>query len=278
MQRQKKIFKLLLVAGLLLPLSSWAKGATSTCYGHINYGERIDTHPKRALYIIVDQTIDMSKSMPSKIAELVHGWGQPGDLIKIARFSANMRDHFPSVEYTVQWDPRPSEKYLYSLRWSDKKLLEECLQRQAGDRKEALGKALRKVLAGTDSRTPKTEIFNSLKTLSKYMLDRDIKDKAVLIISDGLENSPVTNFYGHRGVRKVDTLKEMNKVRRQGLVSNWNGARIYLYGLGLPPQKQKFVDMNTVQSLSKFWEHYFVEGEGKVVAFGTPELLISSIE
>jgi len=278
MQMQRYFFKLMALAMVMVPISGLAQEKTASCYAHIDYGEPVSTLPTRALYIVVDQTMEMSDNMPQKIEQLIADWGRPGDLIKVARFSANMREHYPSVEYQFKHEPKPTEKYLFGLRWADKKQLEECLARQEGDSKAAFSKALGQVFAGVNPKTPKTDIFQALKQLSKHMLDNDVQEKVVLLVSDGLENSAVTSFYHKGKIRKIDSRKEIAKLRRQGLVSHWAGARIYMYGLGLPPKKQKYMDMNTAKALSKFWEHYFVEGEAKVAALGSPELLISSVE
>lgn len=277
MQMPTNLKKVVAIAMMLMPLAGWAQEKPQSCYSHIDYGEPVSSTPKRALYIVVDQTMEMSDNMPQKVEQLLAGWGQPGDLIKLARFSANMRDHYPSVEYVVQLDPKPSEKYLFGLRWADKKELLACLERQDKDVKAAFSKAMGQVFAGVNPKTPKTDIFYSLKQLSKHFLDEDVEEKVVLLISDGLENSAVSSFYHKGKLRKINSRKEISKIRRQGLMSHWDGARIYMYGLGLPPKKQKYVDLKVNKSLYKFWEHYFVEGDGKVAALGTPELLVSRI-
>lgn len=252
--------------------------AENSCYSAITYGEAVDTTPQRALYIIIDQTMPLSADMKMRIEELVGNWGRPGDAVKIARFSANFRGSYPSVEFSSAVEPEADQQYLYGLHWKDKKQLLACLDEQHQAFKQAFNSALKQVLSGVNSSIPKTEIFYSLKNLAKHMLDSNVANKNVLLVSDGLANSAVTSFYGRGKIRLINERAEISKIRRQGLIAHWEGANIYMYGLGLPPKKENYIDTKKISRLQRFWEHYFVEGSGNVVALGTPELLIDAIQ
>jgi hypothetical protein len=276
MLKVKRMKYPLAVALCLLPLAAMS-ASKQGCYAAIDYGEQVDVAPKRSLYVIVDQTVDYSKKMKAKVHTLLTEWGQPGDQIKIARFTANFRDSYPSVEFVGHLEPAAGEKYLRSLHLRDRKELESCLQAQREKFDEDYQASLKKVVEGSNPKAPKTDIFYSLKQLSKHMLDKDVKDKTVLLVSDGLENSSISSFYRAGKIRKLNARKEVSKIRRQGLVSHWQGAKIYMLGLGLPPKKEKYINDKKVKNLHTFWERYFVEGKGKVVALGSPDILSGKV-
>jgi len=93
-----------------------------------------------------------------------------------------------------------------------------------------------------------------------------------------MENSTVTSFYAKGKVRKIKPRKEISQVRRKGMIGFWKGSNIYVYGLGLMPDKKTYTKPETIQKLKRFWEQYFVESGGTIKAIGAPELLLTSIE
>ncbi|MDH5259183.1 MAG: hypothetical protein OEX07_14310, partial [Gammaproteobacteria bacterium] len=62
------------------------------------------------------------------------------------------------------------------------------------------------------------------------------------------------------------------------MIGYWKHANVYIYGLGLMPDKKAYAKPETIQQLKHFWEQYFVESGGKVRAIGSPELLLTAIE
>ncbi len=252
--------------------------AAESCYAHIDYGKPYDTRPQRVLYVVIDQTVALPAEMKTRVKALVSAWGKPGDSVKIARFSANFRGKYPSLTFSGAVEPWPSSQYAHGLRLSDRQQLERCLQRQREEFGGVFMARLDETLAKMDPASPKTDIFVSLKQIAAQVSKEPARHKVMLLVSDGLENSDITTFYRRGNIRKISPNKEIGKLRRQGLIPNWHGARVYMYGMGLAPRPGQYVKSHVIRALSRFWDRYFVEGNARVVALGTPELLIDKVE
>lgn len=249
------------------------------CFAQVKYVKPADTRAGRALYIMVDETVPLSDAMKKKIEKLVAGWGNPGDQVKIARFSASFRGLYPELVFSKKLDGIPDDNFMFNLHYKDKKAVKKCMQEQQEEFKKTFSKALKAALKNVDPKIPKTELLGSLKLLSKQLvLPDDAKEKTVLLISDGLENSGALSFYSKKVVKKLDSRKEIAKLRRKGMMGYWKKANVYMYGVGLMPDKKRYSKPENVLALKRFWEHYFVESGAKVKEIGTPELLLTSID
>ncbi len=263
--------------GMMLLLSSGVVFAS--CYDPINYGKPFKSDIDRALYIFVDQTTPLTEKMRDQVSRLVTHWGQPGDLAKIVRFSANFRDLQPELIFSKVVEKKPGDAYLFQLRWRDKRVLRECLTAQQESFGQAFRKSLASALSGINSEIPKTDLLNSLKQLAKLVVLADeAKTQNILLISDGMENSSLMSFYKKGKINTINARKLIAKVRRQGLIANWKSANIYMVGLGLATDPKDYITMSTTKSLYQFWERYFVEGNGRIKAIGSPGLLITTID
>jgi hypothetical protein len=264
---------------LLMASGAQASTAAQSCYAHIQYGSRVDHTADRALYIIIDQTTPLTPQMRQKISDMVSGWGKPGDMVKVVAFSANMRGMYPQLTFNAKSDPMPTEEYMYNLRWLDKEKLQKCLANQQEQFGRMFRRGLETALNGVNPEIPKTDLFYSLKQIAAQIIDiEDARSHKVLLVSDGLENSGLMSFYRKGKVKRLHEKKVISKVRRSGLIAHWKNAEIYMYGLGLPAKDGEYSNRKNVEKLYRFWERYFVEGNGRVRAIGAPELLLSSID
>jgi len=266
-----------ILVGVVLLLSSGA--VVASCYGPINYGKPFKSDVDRALYIFIDQTTPLTGKMRDQVSQLVKHWGRPGDLAKIVRFSANFRGLQPELIFSQRVEKNPDDAYLFQLRWRDKRVLRECLAIQQETFVQAFRKGLTEALSGINSEIPKTDLLNSLKQLSKLVvLAGEAKTQNILLISDGMENSSLMSFYKQGKINTINARKLIATVRRQGLIANWKSSNIYMVGLGLAADSKDYISMSTAKSLYQFWERYFIEGNGRIQAIGSPGLLITTIE
>ncbi|MDH5219155.1 MAG: hypothetical protein OEX19_15735 [Gammaproteobacteria bacterium] len=279
MIRDQKIFLYISKAAVAIAFMFPMLVSANSCFDAIDYIKPKDTTPDRALYVFVDQTTPLNKEMRQKVSRLLEGWGKPGDLVKVAQFSANMEGRYPEVVFNQQADVVPDEKYLFQLRWNDRKEMMACLENQKEPFKMAVKAAVDGSLKAISSKIPKTELLFSLKELSKQIVIKDeAKHQVVVLISNGMENSSYMSFYGGKTMKKLPTQKTISTVRRKGLIGHWRGADVYIYGLGVLENKKAYVKAEQLKELRAFWERYFVEGGGKIKAVGMPELLVSAID
>lgn len=275
----KRLSQLIYRNILALALMSPTLVSANSCYDAVDYIKPMDNSPERALYLLIDQTTPLNKEMQKRVSGLLEGWGKAGDLVKVAQFSANMEGRYPQVVFNQKADKMPSDKYLWQLRWQDKKDMLACIEQQKSDFKMAVKAAVDGSLKGISSKIPKTELLFSLKELSKQIIMKDeAAHQVVVLISNGMENSGEMSFYKGKKIKSLPTQKTISKIRRKGLIGHWRGADVYIYGLGIIENKKTYVKAAQLKQLRAFWERYFVEGGGKVKAVGMPELLVSSID
>ncbi len=228
---------------------------------------------QRALYILVDETTPLTETMRARVVALVSNWGNFGDRVKIARFSANINGRYPELVFAEAVEPRPGEAALYNMRYTDKAALLECLDRQKADFATLFSEHLKGTLKSVNPKIPKTDILYSLRELARnIILTDDAPEKTVLIVSDGLENSAVASFYRNGSLKMINAKKVVAAARSQRLIANWKGANIYMYGLAMNPSAKGYVQPKRLDALKNFWERYFVEGSGIVRDLGMPEL------
>lgn len=257
-----------------LLLSGYALAQNSTsCYQQLDLQE-----PKgninKALYILVDQTLPLNATMRSNLNKLLSIHPQTGEMVRVARFSPNIKGQYTELLYEGVLDSKPSEAYLYHLRDDKNEALTNCLFEQKQNGQKNFQSAFKSSLGRIDTKLPRTEIFYSLKRLSETVLINDnITDKTVLIISDGLENSEVSNFYRRKSVTKINVAREMAKVNQHDLVADWRGAKLYMFGLGNISDQRKHIKPSQLDPLLRFWHSYFHAGGAIIKELGTPAIL-----
>jgi hypothetical protein len=231
------------------------------------------------LYIFIDQTTPLTTAMKTKIQSLVSDWGQPGERIKIARFSANIKGEYTELMFDDFVEHHPSEAYLFHLRNKDKKALLNCLAERKQEFKPRFRDALSYSLNRTDFSLPKTDLFYSLRELTQKLMDSSQWGKqTVLLISDGLENSDYFSFHARKAVKKIHSKKTLQQLAKQNLLSSWHNAKIYMYGLGQVKDPDVYMRPKLIEPLKEFWQNYFAQANGDVVQLGTPELLMTSLK
>jgi hypothetical protein len=236
--------------------------------------------PKRGLYVFIDQTMALTPPMKQTVINLVSQWGNDGERVKIARFSANISGQYSELVFDEIGNIPPTEPYLFHLRRKHKKQILACLEERKSDFDKALTNTLHNTLKLTNDRLPKTNLIHALTEFSEQMLALDdIDDKTVLLITDGLENSDLYSFHLRGKIRTINPKESLNKIRRKGLIPNWYGATIYIMGVGYISDEKFYARPKITQPLKKFWERYFIEGGGVIKAnsVGTPMLLTKSI-
>ena len=272
-------YLLLLVSGLFVFINT-ATAATgiASCYKGVGEGQSFDVMPDHALYILVDQTTPLSTAMKSRLTQIVSGWGNAGDHVKIVGFSANFRDQYPRLYFDGRVERQPTQEFLFNLHYKEKTTLANCLQEQQKAFNSGFNNQFAQALSDISVEIPKTDLLYSLKQISDQLVKpQDGMKRTVLLVSDGLENSSVTSFYQKGKIKILNDKKVISHVRRKGLVANWKNANVYLYGIGLWPKPSEYANVKAVSSVGRFWERYFVEGNAIIKAIGTPELLITSI-
>lgn len=224
--------------------------------------------PKKALFLLVDQTLSYNEEFIEEVKSKVLPWLKPGRFVEIIVFSSNSGGKYTKPVLKLLMDPEiPEDKLIIKYIFAYQRFHSEILNAQ----RMTVEIYLKKAMEEGDPSIPKSNIVETLKRVSSYVKEFPAEEKTVLIVSDMLQNSDVTSFYYRNGVRLINPTKELKKVEDAGLVGDFGEARIFVIGLGYLNGK-KYLGKKLI-NLKKFWKAYFEKSNGRVVEIGTPFLL-----
>jgi hypothetical protein len=222
--------------------------------------------PKKALFILVDQTLGYDEEFIEEVKSKVLPWLKPGRFVEIITFSSNSGGKYTKSVLKLLMDPEiPENELIIRYLRPYQCLHPELLVAQ----KKTVEVYLERTMKEGNPSIPKSNIIETLKRVSYYVKEFPAEEKTVLVVSDMLQNSDITSFYYRNGVRLINPARELKKVEDAGLIGDFGGARIFVIGLGY---NKKYLNKRKI-NLEKFWKAYFEKSNGRVVEIGTPFLL-----
>lgn len=112
----------------------------------------------------------------------------------------------------------------------------------------------------------KSEILYTLRKISKKAVKRSkAKQKIVVLLSDMLENSNYTSFYG-KNLKNLNIDHHLNIMKKNRLFGDFDNADIIVIGAGLV-DKEQYRDGQDMDKLEVLWEEYFKKSNGNLVTF-----------
>ena len=264
----KKLLLLLMTLSALL----LARNDVPSCYDAL----KIDG-PKGAaekeLFILVDQTTQLDKNMMIYTYKNMMKFMKNSYRVTIASFSANANGKYTDVAYSGKLEALLPNSAKHEIAKKKLRKYQGCMNGQYRYAKKKATKALVRVLKGANKKLPHSDIIKSLNDIAKYIIKpSQSHEKVVLLVSDMMEHSSITSFYTKGKLKKVNTDKEMEKVKKSGYMTDFDGAKVYVIGAGMVG-KNSYRDSKTLKALTKFWEAYFAASNAQLKAIGTPMLL-----
>lgn len=278
-RRLHRIMYAIAVSGLLWNGQGIAGSMLNSCYD-LPAVTAPAVESNKALYVFIDQTMELTMPMKTALIDLVSQWGNNGEIVKITRFSANIKGQFTELVFDETGNIKPTEPYLFHLRSKHKKSILACIEKHKNDFHDKLVNSLTNTLKMTDDKLPKTNLLHSLNDFAEQLIsDKSVRDKTVLLVSDGLENSDLFSFHQRNKIRLINPKQMLGKARSKKLIPNWHGAKVYFLGLGYISDEKFYSRPKIIQPLKTFWSTYFAEGNAELNprSIGTPMLLTSSI-
>lgn len=228
----------------------------------------------RLLYVLIDQTVTWNRDIESSIMDNLNANLTPGTKFVIADFSALAQGRYLQVLHTGIIEAPMPPAQVGNTPIDAAKVLNACLIGQRVYAVRLADAAAVAALTGSSGSLANSDILLTLQQVSTAIADDPAADKALLLASDGLENSAVTSFYRHGAIRDIDPARELARAEAAGLLGHFGGAKIFVIGGALPPPGQTGYEGPVVlQRLAAFWAQYFEQSDAKLVAFGEPALL-----
>lgn len=270
-----------IVFALCLVLSGTALAAPDnalpTCYD-----KKLPAGPvglDTALFVAIDQTTPLDLTLKQLVADNIKPFIRPNQGFTVITFSAYTQGQYTSVALSGKLDPALYVEQRNDISKPVLAKFDQCMVRQPRQAAQLLGQALRTAFGGISSDIAKSDVLASMKAISSMVRQSTAESKVVLIVSDMLENSSVSSFYGPKAqsVRKIEPAAELKRVEQNQLLADFGGARIYVIGAGLlsddANKAKRYRDPQTMQALTTFWRAYFEKSNAKLMEIGQPALL-----
>lgn len=271
------------VAGLCLASAAMAGVSNDipSCYGSIKVG--VPAPPlSTELFVLIDQTTPLDATLKNTVRENVGRLVQPGTAFVVATFSSFGQGRYLEVLSAGTLEPALPAKVRDDIGVKLLHSFDACLAKQRDFGRNAAAAALNKALSGISPEYTKSDVMGSMRELSYRIRQSAAQDKILFLVSDMLENSGISSFYGHRNVRQLDVPAEIKKAEAGQMLADLGGARVFVLGAGLVQENSSgaakdsgvYRDPKTMTALRQFWEQYIARSQGRLIEFGAPALVV----
>jgi hypothetical protein len=250
-----------------------AQKEIGSCYEAIKLDDVVTPKLNRELFVIVDQTVEFDKGLQEQVYQKIMKFLTPGDRVVIVSFSAYVADRYTDVVFDGVVDARLKDDNRYDISKKVLRVLDKCYQVQETGVRQGIGQSLISIFQNASTNLPNTELIGNLSLLGRdVMRSSQTDERYVLIVSDMLEHSAITSFYRGGKLKIVDAPSEIAKVKKAGMIADFNGAKVYMAGAGysLKGVYRSAVEMKSIEG---FWQAYFQEANAQVAEFGSPALI-----
>ncbi len=264
----KKILLIILALSTLL----LSRNDVPSCYEALKMENPNNTIEKE-LFILVDQTTPLDKNLMIYTYKNMMHFIKNGYAVTIASFSSNSNGKYTDVAYSGKLETLLPDNAKHDIAKKVLRKYQGCMNGQYKYAKKKATKALVRTLKGANKKLPHSDILKSLDDIAKHIIKpSSAQKKVVLLVSDMIEHSSITSFYSKGSLKKINTEKEMKKLKKSGYIADFSGAKVYVVGAGMV-SKKSYRDSKSLKALTSFWEIYFQTTNAKLQAIGTPMLL-----
>jgi hypothetical protein len=233
----------------------------------------------KMVYVLIDQTVQLDSSLQKSVLDNMLRVLQPGTRFVVAEFSAFSQGRYLSVVHSgVIEAPIPQDK-LGNVVMSRLSSFETCIKNQKGYAQNLALKSAYEAMSQSTSSLDHSDILMALKTVSDSIAQDPAKQKIILMVTDGLENSSLTSFYANHGLRQINPATEITKIGNDDMFANFGGARVYVLGgalftvVGHKPEAS-YRSPQKLVALKRFWQDYFSKSDARLIEFGEPALVM----
>ncbi len=277
-----KIFSLYLIIFLLLftgcqkqniadtKISETQGNSNENCYQKLKLENFYHPNHTTDILIVIDQTTPLSKRLEAHLLQQLEPLYVEGNTITIAEVSTFSKDYYTRIVDHTIIDSSLTYEDEQSVPKNKIKKIQKCIQKQSEDARSMIPTEIKKTLSNSKNSIDQSELFKSFQDLANSTLKKSSSGKnVILIVSDMLEHSSVTSFYG----KNINPVQELKRIKNIGLLADFQGAKVYIVGAGSISDNNAKRTIQDMQNLKKFWQLYFTASNAELVEFGAPELL-----
>ncbi|WPN46793.1 MULTISPECIES: hypothetical protein [unclassified Pseudomonas] len=198
-----------------------------------------------------------------------------GDKLRLYSFSAYLNGRYTKLEFAGELESPIDPEAIPNVPIMAAKKFDGCLKQQQQVLFQRFGKAFAGTMRASTTDIPRSEILFSLREISRDTSKaKDTNQQVVLLMSDMLEYSDFGSFYAANRIRDINAPAELEKVKKQNMLADFGGARIFVHGAAFVPDSSKngYRSGKMISNLKSFWQGYFEQSNAELAGFGTPEL------
>lgn len=260
-----------LIAGATSVAHSASRDDFPTCYGLLGESAQ-EQSAQRELFVVIDQTLVFEVDLKRHVHSKVHEYLKPGDRVTILTFSAYAEGRYAQMPLTGKIDHLLDEDTRFDTGKSDLRKFDRCMERQRTFVKGKIDQTLKTAFEQASSELPKTELMGSLVNFGQGVISTSqIPEKAVLLVSDMMENSEAVSFYRNGGINKLNVDKTLSQTKQANLFSNMGGATVNVIGAGISGN-EGYLSQTAMQNMQSFWSGYFKKSDATLTGWGQPQL------
>jgi hypothetical protein len=235
----------------------------------------------KLVVVLIDQTVLLDQNLKTMVLENLDQMLQPGTRFVVGEFSAFSQGRYLNIVETGVIEPSIPQDQIGNVVATQVQPLQDCLRDQVAYAKRTAEQNAYQIMLDSTSSLAQSDIMMALKQLSAPIKADTATSKVLILVSDGLENSDVTSFYGRGTVRNIDPNKEIAKAVASNMTGDFGGTKVYVIGGGMMPpptvgaqsQRDGYRDPKTLNDLEQFWSTYFQKSNAQLEEFGEPALL-----
>lgn len=260
-------------------MSASANAAPDNCYAAAKVPAEKQTY-LASVVLLLDETVVFDAAQREHIQAQVRSLIAHGNEVRAFTFSAFRDGRYTMPVMDVRLALPLDDAARYTMRKDSIRDFDTCQIVSMNRAKKDIDAVLTTYFERSSNKLANSDILATLKQVGDtvFPLLRG-KKKLLLLVSDMLEHSDVSSFYGHGGgPRAIDAAVELGKAEGRGLFSAFRGASVYVIGAGVAPATDKnnggsYRSQSIMSPLKSFWTQYFERSGCAMAEFGQPLLL-----
>lgn len=267
----------LAAAAAMLVFAAPALSAVANCYSEGRVPLEKQTYVV-SYVVLLDETVELDATQRDHVREQLERLLAHGNELRVVTFSAFRDGRYTLPVVDVRLAMPLSDAIRSTMRKDHLRAFDHCQVTSFNHARRQLAQTLRDYFDRASSKLANSDIIGTLKEIGDSLMPSlRSKHRRLVMVSDMLENSSLTSFYGSNGApRAVDALAELSKVERQGAIADFRGAAVYVIGAGVAASKPAgttYRSQAIMGPLKAFWVQYFEKSNARMVEFGQPLLL-----
>jgi hypothetical protein len=226
------------------------------------------------IFVLIDQTTALPPSVTAYLRSMIAADGRPGTRISLFSFSAYTEGQYFQPRGSYYFEGQPTAGEIENIGMQTQRNLRQCLINQTAIGTKLLGDRIAQIVnpVAVAATYTNSDIMGSLRQIGKRIATSRSRARALVIVSDMIQNMPGNSFYAGGRLRTIDPRVELRNATTATEFADLGNTPVYVVGgalTGRAPDNQ-IRTPREISALEQFWRSYIAKSHGNLVEFGTP--------